>query len=107
MAPSENGWNEYSKLVLEQLEVLSVGIDALRTEMQELRQELAIMKAKEDKITELRTWKEKIDEVASPTQIKKLVEEVHQLREFKTKAVTTFMVVQFLMGMALAMSKIF
>ena len=107
MAPSENGWNEDSKLVLEQLEVLSVGIDALRTEMQELRQELAIMKAKEDKITELRTWKEKIDEVASPTQIKKLVEEVHQLREFKTKAVTTFMVVQFLMGMALAMSKIF
>jgi hypothetical protein len=107
MAASENGWNEYSRLVLEQLEVLSVGIDALRTEMQELRQELAIMKAKEDKITELRVWKEKIDEVASPTQIKTLVEEVRQLREFKTKAVTTFMVVQFLMGIALAVSKMF
>ena len=107
MAASENGWNEYSRLVLEQLEVLSVGIDALRTEMQELRQELAIMKAKEDKITELRAWKEKIDEVASPTQIKTLVEEVRQLREFKTKAVTTFMVVQFLMGIALAVSKMF
>jgi len=107
MAASENGWNEYSRLVLEQLEVLSVGIDALRTEMQELRQELAIMKAKEDKITELRAWKEKIDEVASPTQLKSLVEEVQQLREFKTKAVTTFMVVQFIMGMALALSKMF
>ena len=107
MAPSQNGWNEYSRLVLEQLEVLSIGIDGLRTEMQELRQELAVIKAKEDKITELRAWKEKIDEVVSPTQVKALVEEVQQLREFKTKAVTTFMVVQFLMGMALAASKLF
>ena len=31
MAPSDNnGWNEYSRLVLEQLEALSVGIQALR-----------------------------------------------------------------------------
>ena len=107
MPEHQNGWNEYSRLVLEQLEALSIGIDGLRTEMQELRQELAVIKAKEDKITELRVWKEKIDEVVSPTQVKALVEEVQQLREFKTKAVTTFMVVQFLMGLALASSKLF
>ena len=69
MKSTENGWNEYSRLVLEQLEVLSAGIDGLRTEMQELRQELAVIKAKEDKITELRAWKEKVDEVTSQTQL--------------------------------------
>ncbi len=57
MSDSENGWNEYSRLVLEQLESLSVGIDALRGEMQEMRQELAVMKSKEDKVIELKNWK--------------------------------------------------
>ena len=36
----------------------------------------AIMKAKEDKVTELRIWKEKIDDVTSPTQLKNLIDEV-------------------------------
>jgi len=107
MAAANSGWNEYSKLVLEQLESLSASIDALRDEMQEMRQEVAIVKIREDRVTELKAWKEKIDDVVSPTQVKALVEEVQQLREFKTKAVTTFMVVQFLMGMALAASKLF
>ena len=62
MPTSDNGWNEYSRLVLEQLETLSAGIDAVRDEMQGIKQELAIMKAKEDRITELKAWKEKIDE---------------------------------------------
>ena len=60
---SENGWAEYSRLVLK-----------------------------------LKTWKEKIDEVASPSQIKELVDEVQELKAFRTKAVTVFTVVQF--GMA-------
>ncbi len=107
MAPTENGWNEYSRLVLEQLESLSLGIQGVRNDMQEMRQELAIMKAKEDKVTELRVWKEKIDEVTSPTQLKNLVEEIQQLKEFKTKAVTIFMVVQTMVGGILAWTTLF
>jgi len=107
MAAAENGWNEYSRLVLEQLEGLSIGIDALRDEMQTIRQELAIMKAKEDKVTELKIWKEKIDEVASPSQFKTMVDEIQILKDFKTKSVTIFMVVQTMMGLALALSKMF
>ena len=89
----QNGWNEYSRLVLEQLESLSAGIDAVREEMLGIKQELAIMKAREDRITELKTWKEKIDEVTSPSQLKDLVKEIQTLKEFKTKSVTIFMVV--------------
>ena len=47
---------------------------------------------------ELREWKQKVDEVASPTQLAKLVQEVQDLNNFKTKAVTIFAVVQFAMG---------
>ena len=94
MAPTDNGWNEYSRLVLEQLESLSVGIDAVRDEMQGIKQELAIMKAKEDRITDIKTWKEKIDDIASPTQLKSTLKEVEELKLFKTKAIAIFMAVQ-------------
>ena len=107
MSPTESGWNEYSRLVLEQLETLTIGIEGVRNDMYEMRQELAIMKAKEDKVTELRAWKEKIDEVISPSQLKNLIEEIQNLREFKTKSVTVFMVVQAVMGVLIAWNKLF
>jgi uncharacterized coiled-coil DUF342 family protein len=106
MPDSDNTWNEYSRLVLEQLESLSVGIDALRGEMQEMRQELAVMKSKEDKVIELRNWKEKIDDVVSPTQMQGLVDQVQDLKEFKTKAITIFMIAQALTGFVLAYTHI-
>ena len=95
---SENGWAEYSRLVLKELETLATGIEALRTELQDVKQELAKFQSKEDKVDELRAWKEKIDEVASPSQLKELTKEVDELKLFKTKAITVFAVVQF--GMA-------
>ena len=106
MAPNENGWNEYSRLVLEQLESLSAGIDALRIELQHIKQEMTLMKAKEDRVIDLKAWKEKIDEVASPTQLRTKFDEVEQLKEFKTKAVTIFMIVQAITGFVLAYNHI-
>jgi len=107
MASIGSGWNEYSKLVLEQLESLSQGIDSLRDEMQEIKQELAIMKTKEDRVTELKAWKDKLDEVISPRQLSRAIRELEELKTFRTKAVTIFMVVQTLMGIALAWSNLF
>ena len=94
----QNGWNEYSRLVLQELERLSDNIDSLKGELQEVRQEIAKMQVREDKVEEIKLWKEKIDEVASPTQLKELTNEVADLKTFKTKAVTVFVVVQFLMA---------
>ena len=95
---NQNGWNEYSRLVLKELETLGDGIEALRTEISEVKQELALLKQKEDRVDEIKAWKEKIDDVASPTQLKTLTEEVESLKTFKTKAVTIFAVVQFAMA---------
>tara|TARA_Y100001972_G_scaffold93423_1_gene114546 strand:- start:219 stop:542 length:324 start_codon:yes stop_codon:yes gene_type:complete len=98
MSKDQNGWNEYSRLVLQELERLSDNIEGLKGELQEVKQELASLRAKEDKVEELRLWKEKIDDVASPTQLKELTAEVENLRTFKTKAVTAFAVIQFAMA---------
>ena len=99
---NQNGWETYSKLVLQQLENMASGIEGLRTELQDVKNQLTELKAKEDRVQELKVWKEKIDEVASPTQLQIKFDEVEELKTFKTKAVTMFMVVQAIMGIAMA-----
>ncbi len=94
----ENGWSEYSRLVLKELETLASSIQSLNAEIQDLKQEIARMREREDRVDELRAWKEKVDEVASPSQMQAMVKDVEDLKMFKTKAITIFAVVQF--GMA-------
>ena len=104
-AGSDNGWSEYSRLVLKELETLASGIDGLRQELQEVKQELAAMRVREDKVDELKAWKEKVDEVASPTQMKEVIKDVEDLKHFKTKAITVFAVVQFAMAAILFLER--
>tara|TARA_R110000787_G_scaffold67104_5_gene150380 strand:- start:163 stop:486 length:324 start_codon:yes stop_codon:yes gene_type:complete len=99
-----NGWETYSKLVLQQLETMSSGIEGLRTELQDVKNQLTELKAREDRVQDLKVWKEKIDEVASPTQMQTKFEEVEDLKIFKTRAITMFMVVQAAMGIAIAVA---
>jgi|TARA_Y100000034_G_scaffold6787_1_gene7527 uncharacterized protein YoxC len=103
--PEEHGWGQYSRLVLQQLETLSSGIEALRAELQDVKNQLTELKAKEDRVQDLKEWKEKIDEVASPSQLQNALQEIEDLKTFKTKAITIFAVVQFLMAGALAFTK--
>jgi|TARA_R110002012_G_scaffold193713_1_gene361398 predicted nuclease with TOPRIM domain len=100
---ADNGWSEYSKLVLKELSSLATNIESLNNEIQELKQEIARMREREDRVEELRNWKDKIDEVVSPSQLQAAIKEIDTLKEFKTKSITIFMVVQFLMGTAIAL----
>ena len=102
MSNNGNGWDTYSKLVLQQLETMSNGIEALRGELQDMKSQLTELKAKEDRVQDLKAWKEKMDDVASPPQLREAVKDIEELKEFKTKAVTMFMVVQSIMGFAMA-----
>ena len=99
MSNNSNGWDTYSKLVLQQLETMANGIEALRAELQDMKGQLTELKAR---VQDLKAWKEKMDDVASPPQLKEALEQVENLKLFKTKAVTMFMVVQSLMGFAIA-----
>ena len=95
---NNQGWETYSKLVIQQLETLNVGIESMRKELQDVKEQITKIKAKEDRLEELKAWKDKIDEVVSPSQMKYAMRELENLRTFKTKAVTIFAVVQFTMG---------
>lgn len=95
---NENGWTEYSRLVLKELETLASGIKELNDSINDMKREMTEIRAKEDKVQELVAWKHRIDEVASPTQLKELQAQVDELKSFKTQAVTVFAVVQFAMA---------
>ena len=105
--PGQNGWNEYSRLVLKALDDLAQNITELRTELSELRRDIDTLKSKEDRVEDLREWKAKIDEVVSPTQLKDKLKTVEDLKTFKTKAITAFAVIQVGMGVWAWASKFF
>tara|TARA_Y100001963_G_C6703792_1_gene410867 strand:- start:339 stop:659 length:321 start_codon:yes stop_codon:yes gene_type:complete len=105
--PENSGWETYSKLVLQQLETLSSGIEGLRSELQHVKDQLTELKAKEDRVQDLKTWKEKMDDIASPPQLKQALSELEELKEFKTKSITAFMVIQALMAGVIAMTHMF
>ena len=94
MSETQNGWNEYSRLVLAELEKLNKRVDDLTHDAARIRQEIAKSEQIKEEITTLKTWKHNIDEVSSPTQLKELQQEVDKLKTFKTMSTTVWVVVQ-------------
>ena len=94
-------------MVLKELEVLSAGINGLKTELEFLKREITELRAKEDKVSELVDWKKRVDEVASPTQIKDLQQQVSELQDFKIKATTAFVAAQMVVAAGFALLKLF
>lgn len=104
---AQDSWNEYSRLVISELERLNGGIRELTDEIQVLKQEIAQMKTREDNVTALRAWKASIDEVTSPTQLATSLTELKELKVFKTQAVTVWAVVQIIFGVLLGLAALF
>ncbi len=101
MANEQNTWAEYSKLVITELERLNDGIFKLNNEIQDLKREIIELKAKEDHVKVLKQWKDSIDEVTSPTQLKEIIKDVSELKVFKTQAITIWAIVQIIFVIAL------
>ena len=68
MSNENNGWETYSKLVLQQLETMASGIESLRTELQDVKGQLTELKAREDRVSDLKSWKEKLISLVNVTK---------------------------------------
>ncbi len=55
---STSGWEQYNEIVLQQLENLSVGIEALRSDLLSVKEQLIELKVKEDKVQDLKIPRE-------------------------------------------------
>ena len=103
----QDGWNEYSKLVIAELERLNDGITNLNSEIQDLKQQILELKVKEDFAKELWKWKQAVDEVASPSQLKYTIKDVADLKTFKTQAITIWAVVQLVTAAIITFFKLY
>lgn len=106
MSEGKETWGDYSKLVLKELERLSETTEKMRTDMDsrfsELNNKLTEFKTTESKVTGLGEWKEKVNDVWSPTQMKEAKDELYRqkTRWAATIAILTF--IQIVVGVAVA-----
>ena len=97
---NQNGWNEYSRLVLAELEKLNKRVEELSQDNNRITQELTKAEQTKEELINLKNWKNNIDEVSSPTQLKELQQEVEKLKTFKTMSTTVWVVVQIIFTLA-------
>ena len=117
---NQNGWNEWSNVVLNELERLNQNYTEIDDKMDFIKTELTKVKAvwnsieefKEwkkslddkaiiKKVEELYEWKSKIDEIWSPTQMKDSKDKLEKQVNNWTVLITVWAVVQFVLGILL------
>ena len=98
----DNGWETWAKHVLKELERLNENYESLRTMNEDIKSELSKTSIALSELEEIKMWKNRIDDVFSPSQLKQLSTDVNSLKTFKVSAVTIWAVVQFLTCLIIA-----
>lgn len=101
----QNGWNEYSKLVLAELERLNENDEKIQQTLNEINLKLGRLDAIEKDVQDIERWKKYMDDVASPNTLKDIKRDVKSLVTFKTVATTVWAVVQIAFGVFVAFYK--
>jgi DNA repair exonuclease SbcCD ATPase subunit len=104
--PEGEDWTQWSKHILTELVRLNDNYEGIRTEISEVHKEIVNLKAGQSTVDDLKEWKKNLDEVCSPTQLKELKKEVEDLKAFKTKATTVFLVIQLIFGAIIALASL-
>ena len=112
---SKNGWSEYGRLVLKELERLNEGQDKLREDFDKQFRELNnkitqttnnYENASQD-LNNLKEWKDKVTEVWSVSQMKQSKDEVYEQKNKWQRVVGIVIAVQIIFGVVIALTKTF
>jgi predicted nucleic acid-binding Zn-ribbon protein len=101
MPDQDNGWGEWSKHVLKELERLNDNHEALRDKLDDLSKQVTEIKSGLTGVDDLKTWKHNMDEVISPSQVKSLQKDVEELKMFRAKVIAVLTVLHILVVIAL------
>jgi len=128
---NNNGWTEWSKYILKELEKLGENCDSLAEEINGLNVELTKISGMKHAINDLKDWKSSVDEAVNIDDLKniktyyinnkdikatidsikevtkKQQEEIEELKSFKTKVYTVVVIASFLVTTAIALIKVF
>lgn len=94
MPENKESWDSYQKLILQELKDLKAGQERLSDEVVILSQRVA-------RIENTERFVQKIQEVATVEQYKKIYEDVSLLNKFKNNALVVFAVIQSVVGLGL------
>jgi prefoldin subunit 5 len=128
---NNNGWTEWSKYILKELEKLGENCDSLAEEINGLNVELTKISGMKHAINDLKEWKGSVEEAVNiddlkniksyyinnkdikisidsiKESLKKYEEQIEDYKKFKTKVYTIVGVVSFLFTTALVLLKVF
>lgn len=102
---NQNGWNEYSKLVLAELERLNENDEKIQGILNEINLKLGRLDNLEKDISDIEKWKRYMDDAATPSTLKEMKKNIDSLITFKTVATTVWAVVQIAFGIFIALYK--
>lgn len=128
---NNNGWTEWSKYILKELEKLGENCDSLAEEINGLNVELTKISGMKHAISDLKDWKGSVEESVNIDDLKniksyyinnrdikssidslkettkKQQEKIEELESFKTKVYTFIAIASFLVTTAVALIKVF
>jgi hypothetical protein len=102
---NQNGWNEYSKLVLAELERLNENDERIQKTLNEINEKLVRYEAIRISLENVNQWKDEMDKVATPEILKEMKVDVKSNTNFKVIATTVWAVIQIGFGAAIAIFK--
>ena len=104
MSEPTGSWEGYSKLVLKELANLSKMSNDMQKDVQDIKADL---RSRSEKLDDVAAWKDKIDDIITPSQLRELKSQVQDLESFKTKSVTIFAVAQVLIAVCFSILSLF
>lgn len=99
----QQGWNEWSIHVLQELKRLNEGQEGIRKDILSVKAGLSKLPVLDQQVRELRTWKDNMVEVCSPTQLAEMRRVQEELKIHKTKTVTIVAIIQIIFAILLGL----
>lgn len=103
---ARNGWSEYGRLVLNELQRLNQGQEELRKDLDnkflELNTKFNEINAIEKEVDDLKDWKEKVTEVWSATQMKQSKDEIYSQKNQWQKVAGIMIAINVILGLIIA-----
>lgn len=116
MGVEQDGWNEYSRLVLAELvrlnendekhrQTLTNHNEKIQSTLSDINIKLTKIEAFESELTSIKKWRSYMEDIATPSVLKKIKDDVAALNTFKTVATTVWAIVQIGFGVIIALYK--
>ena len=101
MAADKETWNEYTKLVIKELERLNDNQEQMITKFNEMNLKLTEIKNHEKSVVSNGAWIDKVNDVWSPSQMKEAKDEIYKQKSRWVAAIAIIGFIQVVVGFAI------